>query len=85
MRSLIVLSCALTMMFASADRAEATTYTRLVEALREQKANPGPEADAKVRQTQVEAAIFHSTFYIVPALLIGYLLFRLCTDKKHIK
>lgn len=57
------------------ERAEATSYSRLIEALREQKQNPGPEADARVRQTQIEAAIVTKG---LPVLLVGYVVVRVC-------
>ena len=76
MKTFVAMGCMLAGTLCLAEQAEATSYSRLVEALREQRQNPGPEADARVRQTEMEAAIFHSAFYAVPALLVGYLVVR---------
>ena len=62
-------------------QAEATSYGPLLETLREQRINPGPEADAKVRRTHLQAAIIEISFTVIPVLLVGYMLIRVCSKR----
>lgn len=74
-KTFLAIGCLLAGTLCLAERAEALTYSPLVKALREQKQNPGPEADARVRQAQIEAAVVTCG---LPVLLVGYVVVRVC-------